>query len=102
MKQSRQEILDYVLKAMSELSQDWDYSEPVGPDTLLFSEMGLDSLDLVVLGTGMQEHYGMQMPFAEFLASVGERGQRDVAVNELVDFIDSQVNKDEARAEHTR
>jgi hypothetical protein len=56
-------------------------------------------LDLVVLGTGMQEHYGMQMPFAEFLALVGERGQRDVAVSELVDFIDSQVNKEAAAVE---
>jgi acyl carrier protein len=102
MKQSRQEILDYVLKSMSELSQDWDYSEPVGPETLLFSQMGLDSLDLVVLGTGMQEHYGMQMPFAEFLAAVGERGQRDVSVNELVDFINSHVNKEEAPAEQAR
>jgi acyl carrier protein len=92
MKQSRQEILDYVLQSLSELSQDWDYSEPVGPETLLFSQMGLDSLDLVVLGTGMQEHYGQQMPFAEFLAAIGERGQRDVSVSELVDFIDAQMS----------
>ena len=96
MKQSRQEILDSILKSLSELSQDWDYSDPIGPDSLLFSEMGLDSLDLVVLGTEMQEHYGRQMPFAEFLASIGERGQRDVAVSELVDFIDSQVNEETA------
>jgi acyl carrier protein len=92
MNQSRQEILDYILTSLSELSQDWDYSEPIGPETLLFSEMGLDSLDLVVLGTGMQEHYGRQMPFAEFLAAIGERGQRDVTVSELVDFIALQVN----------
>jgi acyl carrier protein len=101
MKQSRQEILDYVLKSLSELSQDWDYSDPVGPDTLLFSEMGLDSLDLVVLGTGLQEHYGQQMPFSEFLAAIGERGQRDVSVSELADFIDSNVNS-EAAAESSR
>lgn len=96
MKQSRQEILDYVLKALTDISQDWDYADPIGPDTQLFSEMGLDSLDLVVLGTGMQEHYQMQMPFAEFLAEIGERGQRDVTVAELADFIDSQVNPKQA------
>ena len=92
MTQSRQEILDYVLESLNELSKDWDYSEPVGSATLLFSELGLDSLDLVVMGTGMQEHYQQQMPFAEFLSAVGERGQRDVAVSELVDFIDTQLN----------
>jgi len=102
MKQSRQEILDYVLSSLSDLSQDWDYSEPIGPETQLFSQLGLDSLDLVILGTGMQEHYGMQMPFAEFLAAIGERGQRDVSVSELVDFIDAQVNKQAAPAEPSR
>jgi len=102
MKQSRQEILDYVLKSLSDLAQDWDYAEEVGPQTLLFREMGLDSLDLVVLGTNIQEHYGIQMPFAEFLASVGERGQQDVSVSELVDFIDQSLNKEQPAAETTR
>ena len=73
------------------MSEDWDYSEPISEDTLLFSQMGLHSLDLVVLGTGMQEHYGQQMPFAEFLAGVGERGEKDVPVRELVDFIALQM-----------
>ncbi len=99
MKQSRQEILEYVLKSLSELAEDWDYAEAIGPETLLFREMGLDSLDLVVLGTNMQEHYGTQMPFAEFLASVGERGQQDVSVSELVDFIDQSLNKEQPAAE---
>lgn len=94
MSQSRQEILEYVLKSLSELSEDWDYSEPINEDTLLFSQMGLDSLDLVVLGTGMQEHYERQMPFAEFLAGVGERGEKDVPVRELVDFIAVQMAGD--------
>jgi len=100
MKQSRQEILDYVLNSLSDLSQDWDYSEPISQETLLFSQMGLDSLDLVVLGTGMQEHYGMQMPFAEFLSEIGERGQRDVPVGELVDFINAQVNPKQTAETH--
>ncbi len=102
MKQSRQEILDYVLKSLSELAQDWDYAEAVGPETLLFREMGLDSLDLVVLGTNIQEHYGIQMPFSEFLASVGERGQQDVSVSELVDFIDTSLNQKQPAAEANR
>jgi acyl carrier protein len=102
MKQSRQEILDYVLKSLSDLAQDWDFAEEVGPGTLLFREMGLDSLDLVVLGTNIQEDYGVQMPFAEFLAAVGERGQQDVSVSELVDFVDESLNKEQPAAETTR
>lgn len=90
MKQTRQEILEYVLKLMGELCQDWDYSRPVGPDSLLFTELGLGSLDAVVLGTAIQEHYATHMPFAELLAEIGEQ-QRDLSIRELVDFVEKYV-----------
>jgi len=86
MKQSRQEILDYLLHTMQELTQDWDYAEPVSPKSLLFTEMGLESLDAVVLGTAIQEHFQAQMPFAELLAEIGQQ-QRDLSINELTDFV---------------
>lgn len=91
MNQSRDDILIYVLNTIEELAQDWDYSEPVTPDSLLFTELGLESLDVVVLGTAIQEHYRFQMPFAEFLTELG-RGRRDVSIIELVDFVDKHLN----------
>jgi acyl carrier protein len=86
MRQTRQEILDYLLHTMQELTEDWDYAEPVSPKSLLFTEMGLESLDAVVLGTAIQEHYQAQMPFAELLAEIGQQ-QRDLSINELADFV---------------
>lgn len=93
MKRSRQEILDYVFRTIEELSQDWDYACAVTPNSLLFTELGLESLDVVVLGTAIQEHYQFQMPFAEFLAELG-REQRDLSIAELVDFVDKHLNAD--------
>lgn len=90
MKATRQEIQNYVLRLLEELCRDWDYSRPVGPDSLLFSELGLESLDAVVLATSIQEHFGQQMPFAELLAAIGEQ-QRDLSIAELVDFIDKHL-----------
>ena len=90
MKPTRQEIQDYVLSLLGELCRDWDYSRPVGPESLLFSELGLESLDAVVLATSIQEHFGQQMPFAELLAAIGEQ-QRDLSIAELVDFIDKHL-----------
>jgi hypothetical protein len=48
----------------------------------------MESLDLVVLGTALQERYG-RMPFAEFLAEIGQRPvrERDISVGELVAFV---------------
>jgi acyl carrier protein len=91
MNQSRQDILKYVLRMIEELAHDWDYSEPVTPDSLLFTQLGLESLDVVVLGTAIQEHYQFHMPFAEFLSELG-REQRDVSIAQLVDFVDKYLN----------
>jgi acyl carrier protein len=91
MRPQRQEILTYLLQKMGELTQDWDYADPVHPESRLFTELGFESLDAVVLCTAIQEHYKTQMPFAELLAEIGQQ-QRDLSINELVDFVDTHLN----------
>ena len=90
MRPSRQEILDYLLQKMGELTQDWDYPDPVRPESLLFTELGFESLDAVVLCTAIQEHYQTPMPFAELLAEIGQQ-QRDLSIDELTDFVDTHL-----------
>jgi acyl carrier protein len=92
---SQQEVLDYILETVQNLCQDWDYADPVGPDSLLFTELGLESLDAVVLGTAIQEHYQRQMPFAELLAEIGQQ-QRDLSISELAEFAHSHLNGNSA------
>jgi len=90
MRPSRQEILDYLLHKMGELTQDWDYPDPVGPESRLFTELGFESLDAVVLCTAIQEHYQTPMPFAELLAEIGQQ-QRDLSIDELANFVDTHL-----------
>ena len=91
MKPTHDEIQDYVLATLQDLCRDWDYSRPVGPGSLLFTELGLESLDAVVLGTIIQEHFQQPLPFAELLAEIG-REQRDLSIKELVSFVDQHLN----------
>jgi acyl carrier protein len=88
---TQQEVLAYILDTVQNLCQDWDYVDPVNPDSLLFSELGLESLDAVVLATAIQEHYQTQMPFAELLAEIGQQ-QRDLSISELAEFTHRHVN----------
>jgi acyl carrier protein len=90
MRPSRQEILDYLLQKMGELTQDWDYPDPVRPESLLFTELGFESLDAVVLCTAIQEHYQTPMPFAELLADIGQQ-RRDLSIGELADFVNTHL-----------
>jgi acyl carrier protein len=86
----RREIEQYILGTLVELSRDWDYARPIDGSTRLFGELGFESLDAVVLGTAIQEHYRRSMPFAEMLADLGRTG-RDLTIDGLVDFVEHQL-----------
>jgi acyl carrier protein len=86
MKPAPPEILAYLLETVTGLCQDWDFADPVGPDSLLFTGLGFESLDAVVLCTAIQEHYQTPMPFAELLAEIGQQ-QRDLSIAELAEFV---------------
>jgi len=90
MKATQSEILAYVLKTVQDLCQDWDYADPVGPESLLFTGLGMESLDAVVLCTAIQDHYQTTMPFAELLADIGQK-QRDLSIAELAEFVGQHV-----------
>ncbi len=82
------EVLADVLGLMSQLADDWEYGAAITPETRLLGDLGLESLDLVVLGTAIQQQYG-RLPFAELLADLGQVPveERDLSVGELVAFI---------------
>ena len=87
MKKSREEIMEDVLLLLRRLAEDWEYSGEVTQDTFLLVDMGFKSLDVVVLGTAVQEHYGQVLPFPQLFAEIGQRELRDISVGEWVDFI---------------
>jgi acyl carrier protein len=81
-------VLDGVLDLLNELSGDWEYDGAIGPGTYFLADLGLESLDIVVLGTMIQQQYG-RLPFAEYLDELGQRPveERDITVAELVAFV---------------
>jgi acyl carrier protein len=82
------QVLAGVLDLLNELADDWEYDGVIGPDTYFLADLGLESLEIVVLGTMIQQEYG-RLPFAEYLEELGRRPveERDVTVAELVAFV---------------
>lgn len=92
MRTGRQEIMADVLRLLRQLAEDWEYAGEITPQTRFFADMGLASLDVVILGTAVQEHYERVLPFAEFFAEIGQRGNPDIPISEWVEFIYQQLN----------
>ena len=62
-------------------------STAIDEDTRFFTDLGLASIDAVVLSEAIQEHYGRPLPFNELMAEIGRRTERDLTIGELVTFI---------------
>lgn len=69
-----------------------EYSGPIGPQTCFFADLGLASIDAVVLGETLEEYYGRKIPFQLFMADLGRRAVRDIQIGELVDFLHQHLN----------
>jgi acyl carrier protein len=64
-----------------------EYSGPIGPETRFFADLGLASIDAIVLGESLQQLYGQTLPFGELMADLGRRDDRDLRLGELADFL---------------
>jgi acyl carrier protein len=82
------QLLAGVLEMLNELKGDWECSAEILPDTCFVADLGLESLDIVVLATMIQHRYG-RLPFPEYFDEIGQRpvDERDVTVTELVAFV---------------
>jgi acyl carrier protein len=61
--------------------------DPITPTTRFFADLGLASIDAVVLGEELQKRYGRPLPFSDLLAELGDRTERDLTIGELVAFL---------------
>ena len=83
---SRTEILD-VVSTVLERDLGVQSSSAIDEHTRFFADLGLASIDAIVLGERLQEHYGRPLPFNELMAEIGRRTQRDLSIGELVAFL---------------
>jgi acyl carrier protein len=87
-----------VFADLAAVLRDWDgreYSGALTPATRFFADLGMASIDAVVLAETLQRHYGRKLPFNAFLAELGRRGATDLSVGELVEFLHRSLNAGE-------
>jgi acyl carrier protein len=67
------------------------FSSTLNEETRFFADLGLASIDAVVLTESLQKHYGRTLPFHELIAEVGRRTERDLSIGELVAFLTAHL-----------
>ncbi|WP_020468174.1 hypothetical protein [Zavarzinella formosa] len=84
-------IYEDLQEVMARTFPDREYSGPVGPDTLLFGDIGLASIEFVVLAEKLEGYYGRKLPFGALLITLRDRGAKDLELGEIVSFLHQQV-----------
>lgn len=64
-----------------------EYSGSITPQTQFFDDLGCASIDAVVLGEQLEQHFGTPLPFNELLMDLGNRGATDLEIGELAQFV---------------
>jgi acyl carrier protein len=78
-------------EVMATAFPDRDISADVGPGTRVFADLGMASIELVVLGERLEQFYGRKLPYGPFLAGLRNRGADDLELGELVKFLQQHV-----------
>jgi acyl carrier protein len=81
------EILAELAGVVRRTFPDRDFPDAVGAGTRVFGDLGLASIDVVVLAEKLEVHYGRKLPFGAFLKGLRDRGADDLEAGELVTFL---------------
>ena len=88
---SADDILAALTEVVRQTFPDRDFPDQVDPSTRVFGDLGLASIELVVLAERLDAHFGRRLPFGAFLKDLRDRGAEDLEVGELVSFLQRNV-----------
>ena len=84
---TREQIGVDLEKIFTKIMGDWEYSGEIAPETRLFADLGLESIDMVALGGAIEEHYRRTFPFAQWLNQMRDQQVDDIRVNDVIQFL---------------
>ncbi len=81
---------DEIVAQLADLLRDFEgryYSDPIGPDTRFFADLGFSSIDAVLLGEKIEALCGRSLPFHEHAARLANSGATDLTVGQIAAFL---------------
>lgn len=64
-----------------------DYPDEISPQTRLFADLGLASIEAMEFHARVEQRYDRRFPLDQLMADIGSREDRDATVGEFVDFL---------------
>lgn len=87
----KEHILGELTEIMRQGFPDREYSGTVDLSTRVFADLGLSSIEVVLLAEKLESFYGQKLPFGPFLNELRESGAEDLELGVLVEFLQEHV-----------
>ena len=85
------QLLADLAEVVRQTFPDRDFPDAVGPHTTLLGDLGLASIEIVVLAERIEAHFARRLPFGTFLKGLRDRGAADIELGALVSFLQQHV-----------
>ena len=66
---------------------DRDLPADLGPGTKVLADLGLASIEIIVLGEKLEQFYGRKLPYSQFLGALRSRAADDLELGEIAQFL---------------
>lgn len=85
-KPDKKTIFKDIVSTLERVGEDWAYSGQITLETTLLEDLGMESIDVVVLGEFLEDYYGQSFPFTEYFTDLAQLKISDISLSDLVDF----------------
>lgn len=85
------ELLADLSEVVRHTFSDRDFPDAVDASTRVLADLGLASIEIVVLAERLEAHLGRRLAFGTFLKDLRARGATDIELGELVAFLRQQL-----------
>jgi acyl carrier protein len=85
------ELLADLSEVVRHTFSDRDFPDTVGASTRVLADLGLASIEIVVLAERLEAHFGRRLAFGTFLKELRATGAEDIELGQLVTFLQGQL-----------
>ncbi|HEY0975006.1 MAG TPA: phosphopantetheine-binding protein [Solimonas sp.] len=83
-----------IQKVRDTVNEDWIREYPIGPQTQISRDLEIESIEMVILASSIQRHYGARLSLVDWLSGRSLEDLISLSVGDLVRHIDQALPPD--------
>jgi len=88
-----EEILEKLIEAVEEITDDWDIEEEIGADSRLSADLGFSSVDVVQLFATISARFQRKFRYDRLIVDENEQYRNELSIGEIASFLEVRIRE---------